>query len=202
MQAMADNTATSTTTPPKVRSPRRVVYLRLAFIISAALVLNLLVLLVPATWINNLSGWGPVAYLAAFGITALANASVIVPVPYPGVIARMAAVLGDPIGISLAGAAGSTIGESTGFLVGRAGKAVVEDTRFYRWLRQQFRSERRAFIVLLVLSAPPNPFFDIAGITAGSLGVSYRTFLVASFLGRIVKMLIFAELGQQLLSGQ
>ncbi len=200
MRAMADNTATSTSTPSTGKPLPRVVYLRLAFIISAALGLNLLVLMVPDTWIDNLRYWGPLAYLVAFGVTALANASVIFPVPYPGIIARMAAVLGDPIGVALAGAAGSTLGESTAFLVGRAGKVVVEDTRFYRWLWQQLHTPGRAFIVLLLLSTPPNPFFDVAGITAGSLGVPYRIFLLATFLGRIVKMLIFTGLGQQLLN--
>jgi uncharacterized membrane protein YdjX (TVP38/TMEM64 family) len=196
---MADNTATSTSAPRTGKPLRRAVYLRLAFIISAALGLNLLVLMVPVTWIDGLRSWGPLAYLAAFGVTALANASVIVPLPYPGIIARMAGVLGDSVGVALVGAAGSTLGESTAFLVGRAGKLVVEDTRFYRWLRQQLHTPVRAFIVLLALSAPPNPFFDVAGITAGTLGVPYWIFFLATFLGRIIKMLIFVGLGQQLL---
>ncbi len=200
MHAMADNTATSTSTPRTGKPLRRVIYLRLAFIISVALGLNLLVLMVPVTWIDDLRNWGSLAYLAAFGVTALANASVVVPLPYPGIIARMATVLGDPVGVALAGAVGATLGESTAFLVGRAGQAVVEDTPFYRWLRQQLHRPRRAFIVLLLLSAPPNPFFDIAGITAGTLGVPYWIFFLATFLGRIIKMLIFAGLGQQFLN--
>lgn len=198
MGAMADNTATSTSTPDMGKPLRRVVYLRLAFIISVALGLNLLVLMVPITWIDGLRNWGLLAYLAAFGVTALANASVVVPLPYPGIIARMAVVLGDPLGVALAGAIGSALGESTAFLVGRAGKAVVEETAFYRWLQRQLHRPSRAFIVLLVLSTPPNPFFDIAGITAGTLGVPYWIFLLATFLGRIIKMLIFVGLGQLL----
>jgi membrane protein YqaA with SNARE-associated domain len=172
---------------------------RLGLIIAGALVLNLLVLMIPATWIEGAGRWGPFAYVAVFGVTALANASVIVPIPYPGVVARFASVLNDLWGVALAGAAGSTVGETTAFLVGRAGKGIVEDTRFYRWLKHQLRTPGRAFVVLFLLSAPPNPFFDIAGLTAGTLGVSFPVFFGATFLGRIIKMLFFAGIGEQLL---
>jgi membrane protein YqaA with SNARE-associated domain len=164
-----------------------------------ALGLNLLVLMIPRAWIDALRDYGLLGYVAAFVITALANASVIVPVPYPALIAQLSAVLGNPVGVALAGAAGSTIGETTGFLVGRAGRGVIEDTRFYSWLKRHLRTPLRAFVVLFVLSAPPNPFFDVAGITAGSLGVSYWVFLTATFAGRIIKLLFFAGLGAQFL---
>jgi uncharacterized membrane protein YdjX (TVP38/TMEM64 family) len=196
---MTESTATTKQALDAVKAPRRSMYLRIALLIGAAIGLNLLVLQIPDPWINGLLDWGIGAYLVVFAITAIANASVIVPVPYPGVIAKITSLLGDPLGVAIMGAAGSTFGESTAFLVGRAGRGVVENTRFYRWLHQQFRSPWRAFAVILMLSAPPNPFFDIAGITAGSLGVPYWIFFVATLLGRIVKMLIFALLGHQLL---
>ena len=178
---------------------RRLKYWRLAALVVAALGLNILVLFIPPSWIEGLRGYELLGYLVAFGITALANASVIVPIPYPGLIALLARVLGNPLGVALAGAAGSTLGETTAFLIGRAGRGVVEDTRFYRWLKTQLRTPTRAFLVIFLLSAPPNPFFDVAGLTAGSLGVSFPVFLTATFLGRIIKLLIFAGAGQQLL---
>ena len=186
-------------TPVAVVRARRARYWRLAALVVAAIGLNVLVLFIPPSWIEGLRGYNVLGYLVAFGVTALANASVVVPIPYPGVIAQLARVLGNPVGVALAGAAGSTLGETTAFLIGRAGRGVVEDTRFYRWLKPQLRSPTRAFVVLFLLSAPPNPFFDVAGLTAGSLGVSFRIFLVATFLGRIIKLLIFAGLGQGLL---
>lgn len=177
----------------------RAKYWRLAALVVVALGLNLPVLLIPDSWIIGLRDYGLLGYVAAFGITALANASVIVPIPYPGLIALLARALDNPIGVALAGAAGSTLGETTAFYIGRAGRGIIEDTRFYRWLKVQLRTPTRAFIVLFLLSAPPNPFFDVAGLTAGSLGVSFRIFLSATFLGRIIKMLIFAGVGAQLL---
>lgn len=173
-------------------------YWRIGLLVLAALGLNLLVLAIPRQWLATVGRLGPAGYLAAFAITAIANASVVVPVPYPGIIAVLNCALGNSLGVALAGAAGSTLGESTAFVVGRAGKGAVEETRFYRWLKRQLRTPLRAFVVLLVLSAPPNPFFDVAGITAGSLGVSYKVFVTATFIGRVFKMLFFIGIGQAL----
>jgi membrane protein YqaA with SNARE-associated domain len=199
MQAMIDETRKTAAVPVVEQAAARGNYWKIGLILLAALGLNLLVLAIPAGWIESLRGYGLLGYLAAFGITALANASVVVPIPYPGLIALLARVLGNPWGVALAGAAGSTLGETTAFFVGRAGKTAVEDTRFYRWVKHQLRTPLRAFVVLFLLSAPPNPFFDVAGLTAGSLGVPFWIFAVATFLGRILKMLFFAGLGQQLL---
>lgn len=198
MPGMIDETP-ATTAPPAATLQRRRQYARIALLLIAALGLNLLVLAIPRSWIEGLHGYTLLGYFAAFIVTALANASVIVPVPYPGLIALLASVLGDPVGVAIAGAAGSTLGETTAFYVGRAGRGVVEDTRFYRWLKHQLRTPLRAWIVLFLLSAPPNPFFDVAGLTAGSLGVPLWIFFTATFAGRILKLLFFAGLGRELL---
>ena len=200
MHAMIDETTKSVPVARVEQPAQRTNYWKIALILIAALGLNLAVLMIPIPWIEGLRGHGTLAYLAAFGITALANASVIVPIPYPGLIALLARALGSPFGIAIAGAAGSTLGETTAFIVGRAGKTAVEDTRFYRWIKHQLRTPLRAFIILFLLSAPPNPFFDVAGLTAGSLGVPFWIFATATFLGRILKMLFFAGLGQQFLT--
>ena len=180
---------------PKIDNGRnRAAALQAIGIIALALALNLLVVALPRSWFE---GWGTYGYLGVFLVTLLANASVFIPVPYPGLVARLAADLNVP-GVALLGAAGSTLGETTAFLVGRAGKRVVDQTRFYLWLKRQLRSPLRSFVVLFLLSAPPNPFFDVAGLTAGSLGVPYPIFVAATFSGRIVRMLILAQAGAQL----
>lgn len=173
-------------------APRQHKLARVLGVLALALLLNVAVIAMPDHWFD---GWGGYGYLGVFLVTLLANASVFIPVPYPGVVAKLAANL-NVAGASLLGAAGSVLGETTAFFVGRAGKGVVEKTRFYMWLQRQLRSPVRAFTVLFLLSAPPNPFFDIAGLTAGSLGVSFPIFVVAVFLGRVVRMAILAALGR------
>ncbi len=177
---------------PVAATRRRSRLLQVVGVLAFALALNLVVIALPRRWFV---GWGSYGYLGVFVVTLLANASVFVPIPYPGMVARLAVEL-NVFGVAILGAAGSAIGETTAFFVGRAGKGVVEETAFYRWLRRQLRTPLRAFVVLFLLSAPPNPFFDVAGLTAGSLGVTFPIFVAATFCGRIIRMLILASLGR------
>ena len=130
-----------------------------------------------------------------FLITAIANATVIIPVPYPALIASIAARSDNLALVILAGALGSALGESVAFFVGRSGRGAVEDTRFYRWVQHQMRHPWRAFVVLFGLSAPPNPAFDVAGLAAGALGLPYWMFFLAVFLGRIIRIWLIALIG-------
>lgn len=141
-------------------------------------------LLLPPQWLERL---GAAGYLGAFGATAIANATVIVPVPYYPLVMRLAEVL-NPWGVAIAAAAGSVVGELTAFAVGRSGRQVVADTPFSVWVRMHLQRPWRAPLLLFVLSAPPSPFFDVAGLLAGALGVSVGVFVISTFLGRLVRM--------------
>ena len=47
--------------------------------------------------------------------------------------------------------------------------------------------DRNGFLPLFVLAAIPNPFFDLVGIAAGSLGYSIKRFLLFVLAGETVK---------------
>jgi uncharacterized membrane protein YdjX (TVP38/TMEM64 family) len=49
---------------------------------------------------------------------------------------------------------------------------------------------------IMILSAIPNPFFDVAGIAAGIVKMPLRTFLVSTWVGQLIKMTLFAYAGQ------
>jgi len=55
--------------------------------------------------------------------------------------------------------------------------------------------ERRGFLTLFVLSAIPNPVFDLAGIAAGMVGFPVAKFLLACWLGKTLKGVVVAYLG-------
>jgi membrane protein YqaA with SNARE-associated domain len=173
---------------------RRRRIIRPALIGLGALILNIVIYLLPIDY----SAFGNYAYLGVFLITAIANATVIIPVPYIPIIARVAAQSDSLLLVILAGALGSALGESVAFFVGRSGRGAVAETRFYRWVQRQLRHPWRAFIVLFLLAAPPNPLFDVAGLTAGALGLPYGLFLTAVFLGRIIRMGLIALAGIQM----
>lgn len=139
--------------------------------------------------------FGRLGYLGAFIVAAVANATVFIPVPYYPLIARLAQVL-NVWGVILAAAAGSALGESVAFFVGRSGRGAVQQTRINRWMQRQMRHPWRAGAVLFAASAPPNPAFDVAGLIAGAFGVPLWLFLLSTFLGRIVRMslVVFAGL--------
>jgi membrane protein YqaA with SNARE-associated domain len=187
------------TTPPIASSTmaRRRRTLRPALIGLVALLFNVALFL----WLSTdtarawLATFGSYTYLGVFLITAIANATVIIPVPYPALIASVAARSDNLALVILAGALGSALGESVGFFVGRSGRGAIEETHFYKWVQRQLRHPWRAFIVLLLLAAPPNPAFDVAGLTAGALGLPYWLFLSAVFLGRIIRIGLIALAG-------
>jgi membrane protein YqaA with SNARE-associated domain len=129
-----------------------------------------------------------------FVVMLLANATIVVPVPWPAVFVPIARQSDSLALVLLAGALGSVIGEAVAFFVGRSGRGAVEDTRFYRWVQRQLEHPLRAAAVLFILSAPPNPLFDIAGITAGATGVPFWIFFCSVFTARIIRLWIILAL--------
>src|SRR5215210_3520391 len=103
---------------------------------------------------------GALSYLGVFLITLLANATTIVPTPYIPVVACIAAQSDNLPLLIVAGALGSALGESVAFFIGRSGTAMFEETRLYVWVHRQLQHPWRAFAVLFLFSAPPNPAFD------------------------------------------
>ncbi|HMO56593.1 MAG TPA: VTT domain-containing protein [Roseiflexaceae bacterium] len=149
-----------------------------------------------ARFVGSLGGY---AYLGAFVVMLVANATVVVPVPWPGILLPIAQNTDNLALVVFASAFGSVLGESVAFFVGRSGRGVVADTRFYRWVQQQLTHPWRAFAVLFLLSAPPNPLFDVAGLTAGATGLPYWMFFSAVLLARLVRFAVLLSIGIHLL---
>jgi membrane protein YqaA with SNARE-associated domain len=158
-------------------------------------------------WLNSPGGQALLqslrgyAALGAFVVMLVANATVVVPVPWPGILIPIAQQSDALWPIVLAGALGSAIGESVAFFVGRSGRGAVENSRFYRWVQRQLEHPVRAFAVLFLLSAPPNPAFDVAGLTAGAMGLPFWMFFTAVLLGRIIRVWLVLALGAELVAG-
>ncbi|NWG19088.1 MAG: VTT domain-containing protein [Chloroflexi bacterium] len=167
-------------------------WVRPALIALIAVVLNIIAyLIIPPDLARRL---GALGYLGVFLITLISNATIVIPIPYFGLVAALAPGL-NIAGVGIAGALGSVIGESAGFAVGRSGRGALANTRFYRWVQRQLEHPWRAFAVLFLLSAPPNPAFDIAGVTAGAMGLPFWLFATAVFLARLVRFSVIALLG-------
>ncbi len=131
-------------------------------------------------------------YAGIFLIALMANATVLLPAPGVAIIYAMGAVF-NPLWVGLAAGTGGALGELSGYLAGFSGQAIVEKThiyeRFHPWV------EKYGGWAVFVLSAIPNPFFDVAGIAAGMVKMPVQTFLVFTWAGQIIKMLFFAMAG-------
>lgn len=131
-------------------------------------------------------------YAGIFLIALMANATVLLPAPGVAIIYAMGAVF-NPLWVGLAAGTGGALGELSGYLAGFSGQAVVEKTDMYN--RFQPWVDRYGGWAILVLSAIPNPFFDVAGIAAGIAKMPVQTFLVFTWVGQIIKMSTFAIAG-------
>ena len=141
---------------------------------------------------NRVEEFAAYGYPGIFFVMLLANATVILPAPGVAVVFAMGSVL-NPLGIAFAAGAGGAIGELTGYLAGYGGQTVVENTKIYNrilpWVKKY------GAWVILVLSAIPNPFFDMAGIAAGIARIPLWQFLLACWVGQTIKMAMFAYAG-------
>jgi uncharacterized membrane protein YdjX (TVP38/TMEM64 family) len=136
--------------------------------------------------------WAQYGYLGIFLASVLANGTVLLPAPGVALVAAMGGVL-NPLLVSLAAGLGASIGEMVGYMAGVGGQLVVERVALYDRLLQWM--QRYGSLTIFVLAAVPNPFFDLAGMAAGSLRVPVRRFFLWCLLGKIVKMLAFAYSG-------
>ncbi|MGB8983090.1 MAG: VTT domain-containing protein [Anaerolineales bacterium] len=139
--------------------------------------------------VEQFQGWG---YPGIFLVALLANATVLLPAPGVAVIYAMGAIF-NPFGVGLAAGTGGAIGELSGYLAGFSGQAVIERTDVYDRIKPWV--SKYGGWAILVLSAIPNPFFDVAGIAAGIAKMPMRTFLVFTWVGQFIKMTLFALAG-------
>jgi uncharacterized membrane protein YdjX (TVP38/TMEM64 family) len=139
-----------------------------------------------------------VAEFAAYGypgiflVALMANATIFLPAPGVAVVFAMGNIF-HPLGVALAAGTGGALGELSGYLAGFSGQAVIENTQVYD--RIQPWVVKYGVWAIILLSAIPNPFFDIAGVTAGIAKMSLRRFLLACWIGQLIKMALFAYAG-------
>ena len=131
-------------------------------------------------------------YPGIFLIALLANATVLLPAPGVAIVFAMGSIF-HPLGVALAAGTGGALGELSGYLAGFGGQAVVENTAAYA--RVQPWVQKWGGWAVLVLSAIPNPFFDLAGVAAGVSKMPIWKFLLFCWFGQIIKMGMFAYAG-------
>jgi uncharacterized membrane protein YdjX (TVP38/TMEM64 family) len=131
-------------------------------------------------------------YPGIFVLSFLAYATVLLPAPGVAVVFTMGSIF-NPLGVALAAGTGAALGELSGYLAGFSGQAVVERADMYERLTRWMK--KNGSLTVFVLAAIPNPFFDLAGVAAGSLKMHVVRFFIFCWMGEVVKMAIFAFAG-------
>lgn len=129
-----------------------------------------------------------VGYFGIFVANVIGSATFVLPVPGIATVV-FAATVWNPFLVGLAGGTGATVGEIAGYLAGvgsyGAIQRIVGKNKWYERLKGWI--EHRGMITIFVFAATPNPFFDAAGFAAGSLRYPLTRFIVACWLGKMVK---------------
>lgn len=158
----------------------------------AALFIVILITVVILLFRDQLARYERYGYLGVFIGTLAGSATIVLPVPGLAIV-YIAGGIWNPILVGLVAGLGDTLGEATGYLTGYAGHGLVENrglyARFEHWMHHN------GFLTVLLLSAVPNPFFDLAGIAAGASRFPGRYFFLATWIGKSIKDITFALAG-------
>lgn len=178
--------------PEKMKLGKRTTILRV-FAVMSVVAVSVLVFSIRDR-VSNFSIYG---YPGIFLISLLSNSTVILPAPGIAVVFAMGGVF-NPLGVAVAAGTGGAIGELSGYLAGYGGQAVLEKTKVYS--RVQPWVKKWGGWAVLIIAAIPNPFFDMAGIAAGSLKMPVWKFFLNCWIGQLIKMAAFAFAGSESLS--
>lgn len=141
------------------------------------------------------SALGNYGYLGIFLVTLLATAAIVLPVPYLAFIFEAGKFL-DPVLVGLIAGLAAAIGEFTGYVLGRSGRALMPDNRWYHMVERAMA--RFGIAVIFVGAAIPNPFFDAIGVVAGATRMPIWKFAAPCFVGKALRFWLFAALGGSL----
>ena len=155
-------------------------------IATLSLVVGIMVLGI-VLWLTGQLGTDSIGFPSIWLISFIGASSIVLPVPGLAALCVGAspAVGLNPIEVGLVAASAETVGEMTGYLAGVSGAGFLERNRWYT--RFKWWLNRRGGVALLVLSAVPNPIFDLLGIAAGAARYPVHKFLAIVFLGKSIK---------------
>jgi membrane protein DedA with SNARE-associated domain len=173
----------------------RLEYLLLAGIVGLGMSLGVIVLALDLGK-DDVERWG---YLGLFGIVLLRSASVVFPVPAPGIIFGAGGLLDPlwgipaPIAVGIVAGFAESLGEFTGYAAGYGGSPMLERQSIYRRVKSWV--ERRPFWTIFALSFTPGPLFDVGGLAAGATRVPIRVFYPPMLIGKIIRDTMVATAG-------
>jgi len=181
-----------------------------ATVLLGALIPSIVLLATPGLT-DDIQGFG---YFGVFLTNLVSTSTVVIPVPGltaagQALIIRQGGHSAFPWLVGGLGGAGMGLGEVTAYYTGYVGAELARGTEIPgpKWFQRSVHRAatsinwlmaRWGMATLFVLSAVPNPFFEVAGITAGSVRMPFRRFFLAAFAGKFLRGILLAYLGYNL----
>lgn len=130
-------------------------------------------------------------YLGVFLVSLISNASVILPIPAQ-IIIFLASPLMNPLLLGIIAGFGASLGELSGYVLGVGGRAVISQ-KYEKQLEKikKWINKYNTFSVIIVFATTPLPF-DVIGIFCGVSRYSWKRFLLATTIGKIIMFLLIA----------
>lgn len=135
-------------------------------------------------------------YAGIFIACFAANSTVFLPAP-SSTIVLIAAGLYSPLHVGIIGGLGASAGEVLGYSAGFSGREVVARSALDQQVQEYVG--RYGIWAVLVFAFVPLPLFDLVGVTAGALHMSFPRFLLPCLIGKTLKMLAYAYVGAETL---
>lgn len=139
--------------------------------------------------LTELRGYG---LFGLFVLNILGSATIFLPTPL-FLTAFVAGAIFNPFLVAIIASAGSAIGELTGYMAGYGTEDILEKNPKIQKIRGWMA--KRGFLTLFLLAVIPNPIFDMAGFVAGATKVPVSKYLVAVWLGKLIKFTAIAYTG-------
>ena len=151
-------------------------------------------------WMQGLSVL--IGYPGAFIVSLIGNVTVLFPFPYIAVLFLLGGAKVGPVGpfffdpwlLGIIGGLGATIGEMTGYLLGRAGSKFVRADQSSGFLRFVQKYPRTTPIVLWLVAVTPLPD-DVLVIPLGIAKYPWKNVLIPQFIGKTMFLIAIAWAG-------
>lgn len=132
------------------------------------------------------------SYFGFFLIGFISSSTIFLPFPIY-IISTLSIHFGyDPFLVAFFTSLGMSFGELTGYLVGFAGYKTykkIEKNKYYKKFKIWFK--KYGGVTIFIFALLPLPF-DIVGIACGISKYSIKKFLLFTFFGKFLKMLLIA----------
>ena len=157
-------------------------------------IVSFVLMIVAFFYRNKLGHFKKYGYLGIFIISAIGNLLVLSPAA--PMISAIGGTVYHPILSGLITALGAVTGELLSYFIGAASHNYIPSSDWNTKITEFMKTN--GSLTIFILSIIPNPFFDIAGITAGATDFPLWKFVFFSFFGKWIKFSIFALMGKKI----